>query len=322
MVLSVCRWQRTHLSSALRRWQRHCWVGMSEFEARAAELERQRQLVVEQRQRGILMRMQRLTVASAWRGWRAFVEKRHRLRGLMLRMQNRHATMAMEGWAEFVYERQRQRSLVESFISRWSNSLVRAGLFTWKLWTRDARTAEIARRTELQRIRSVVGRIQRRCVSRAFDSWYALLCQRRRLRWFGATMVHRQKAMAVRSWVDFVDARVRQRSIMTRMLMRWSSDKLRKGWNNWKAFVLWMSAQQERERTRESRLRGVVRRIQNRSVSRALATWVALVSERKRIRRFLRHMQNRHLASAYQAWISHMETRQFMNPIIQQGLLK
>ena len=192
MLLAVARMIHGQLTSAWKTWQRHVWVGLSEVESQAAELQRQLQLMVAQRKRGILMRMQRLTLASAWRGWSAFVQKRHRIRKLMLRMQNRQAYMVFDCWMDFVEERRRQRLLVDGFISRWSNTLLRTGLFTWKLWTKDARIAETVRRTELQRLRSVVGRIQRRSISRAFDSWYALLCQRRRLRSFGAVMLHRQ----------------------------------------------------------------------------------------------------------------------------------
>ena len=167
-----------------------------------------------------------------------------------------------------------------------------------------------------------MSRIQRRSISRAFDSWYALLCQRRRLRSFGAVMLHRQKAMSLRSWMDFVDSRAHQRSMMTRMLSRWVSDKLRKGWNAWQSFVLWRDASLERKRAQEARLRMVVQRIRLRGVSRAYLAWHEHVIQRKRLQRHVRHMLHRSKAAALSAWVDWVDTRQSLRRRMQLTLRK
>ena len=60
--------------------------------------------------------------------------------------------------------------------------------------------------------------------------------------------MHRGKAKVVRQWLSFVDDRVQQRVMMIRMVSRWTTDKLHKGWNAWRSFVVVLNGEEERER--------------------------------------------------------------------------
>ena len=164
-------------------------------------------------------------------------------------MQETITKLAFDTWFCFIESKKKQRLFLSGFVSRWHNRALRSGLFTWKLWARDARMQEEMRRIELQRMRSVVSRIQRRSVCRAFEAWHAMLCLRRRLRSFAATLVHRHMSMALRGWTAYVESRVKQRSLMRRMLSRWRADKMHKAWITWTKYVLMGSAEAERVHT-------------------------------------------------------------------------
>ena len=110
--------------------------------------------------------------------------------------------------------------------------------------------------------------------------------------------------------------------MMTRMLSRWVSDKLRKGWNAWQSFVLLRDASLERERAQEARLRMVVQRIRLRGVSRAYLAWHEHVIQRKRLQRHVRHMLHRSKAAALSAWVDWVDTRQSLRRRMQLTLRK
>merc|ERR1711871_742230 len=212
-------------------------------------------------------------------------------------------SQALRGWVDFVMIRQQLRHRINVAVARWHYAKLARGLNTWRHTVAALLYEEQAARNKQARMRGIMHRIQHRSLSKCMVRWHESMRQSRLMRRFSKRIMHLHMSQALRGWVDFVMIRQQLRHRINVAVARWYYAKLARGLNTWRQTVAALLHEEQAARNKQARMRGIIHRIQHRSLSKCMVRWHDYVCEIRVFKRYALRVMCLTLSRAFRGWL-------------------
>lgn len=295
---------RRRAAASMRRWRFSTAATVFAAWTRAVEVGNLRRASVLR----VLRRGEHRSLARGWKAWCDFGtdsktvarhERSTRQAAALMRQrwQARICTRVMAEWASYAHLRRSQRRAVARVMQRMQHTAL---LLPWNRW---AEHVDSCRREEELSLRA-----QRNAVSLA-RRWQKQAASR-----------------ALGAWIEFVGLRQRRRTLLRRVVGRFSRAQASIGWHAWAASVDVDRAEAQRHAHLGAIRDSCVRKFRDRTLFRAFSSWLAYarrsVAARQRLRSVVTRFAAALLQRGWRTWTVQAQQARYIESLLRSLVLR